>query len=98
MTTEQLETITILREHNYSYSFIGKQLSLPMNTVKSACRRKGIKASGKRKTKAEKANALICKCCHKPLPANIRKDAKFCSCYCRNKWRRDNFRIIAKGT
>lgn len=96
MTAKQLELIEILRGLNYPYSFIGHELKLSMNTVKSICRRKGIKAFGKRKTKAEKAAAPICKCCHRPLPEGMRSDAKFCSTYCRTKWRRQHFRIIEK--
>ncbi len=96
MTAEQLETIAVLRSLNYPYSFIANELKLSMNTVKSICRRKGYKAFGNRKTKSEKATAPICKCCHKPLSEGMRSDAKFCSSYCRTKWRRQNFRIIEK--
>ena len=32
----------------------------------------------------------------KPLSEGMRSDAKFCSTYCRTKWRRQNFRIIEK--
>lgn len=96
MTVETLEIIGILRGLNYSYSFIARELELSMNTVKSICRRKGFKAHGKRKTKAEKASAPICKCCHRPLPEGTRSDAKFCSAYCRSKWRRQNYKVIEK--
>lgn len=94
MTAEQLELIKDLRKLNYPYSFIARELKLSTNTVKSICRRKGFIALGKRKTKAEKEAAPICKYCHKPLPKSIRNDAKFCSSYCRTQWRRLNFRIV----
>lgn len=96
MTVEQLELIKTLRELNYSYNFIACELSLSVNTVKSFCRRKGIKAYGKRKTKAEKAAAPICKYCHKLLPDQLRSDAKFCSNICRTKWYRQNLKITKK--
>ena len=96
MMAEYLEIIEILRGLNYSYSFIARELDMPMNTVKSVCRRKGFAAHGKRKTKAEKASAPICKCCHKPLPEGMRNDAKFCSSYCRTKWRRQNYKVTEK--
>ena len=96
MTAKQIECITALRERNYSYSFIGCVLKIPANTVKSVCRRKGIKATGSRKTKAEKAEATLCRYCHMPLPENLRKDALFCSDYCRTKWRRENIKISEK--
>ena len=96
MTKQQLECIEELRKHNYPYSFISRELGIPINTVKSICRRKGFQALGPRKTKDEKTNAPICRQCHKPLPLGKRKDSLFCSDYCRTKWRRDNRRVIEK--
>lgn len=96
MTAETLEIIATLRAENYPYSFIARKLDMSINTVKSACRRNGFMAFGKRKTKSEKAKAPICRYCHKPLPDSIRNDAKFCSSYCRTKWHRQNMKIIEK--
>lgn len=93
MTADELDIITLLREQNYPYSFIAKELGRSLNTVKSACLRKGIRPKTKRKTKAEKAAAPICKYCHKPLPESKRSDSKFCSSNCRVKWRRQNIKI-----
>ena len=94
MTGQQLEQIAALRRKNYPYSFIGRELGLSPNTVKSVCRRKGFGATGLRKTKAEKLNAPICRYCHKPLDEAARHGAVFCSNYCRMKWRRDHREII----
>ena len=79
MTEQQLEQIAALRRENYPYSFIGRELGLSPNTVKSICQRKGFAASGTRKTKAEKQNAPLCRYCHKPLPETKRRGALFCS-------------------
>ena len=57
MTVKQLEQIAALRQCNYPYSFISRELGLPINTVKSICRRKGLVTTGPRKTKAEKEAA-----------------------------------------
>lgn len=94
MTARQLEQIAALRQQNYPYSFIGRELGISQNTVKSICRRKGFAVVGARKTKAEKLNAPICRNCHKPLQETVRHGALFCSDYCRTKWRRDNREII----
>lgn len=94
MTVQQLEQIAALRQENYPYSFIGRELGLSPNTVKSVCRRKRFEATGLRKTKAEKLNAPICRYCHKPLDEAARHGAVFCSNYCRTKWHRDNRAII----
>lgn len=96
MTVQQLEQIAALRQHNFPYSFIARELSMPLNTVKSICRRKGFTATGSRKTKSEKANAVLCKNCRKPFPEGTRTDAVFCSDYCRTVWRRNNRKIIEK--
>jgi len=96
VTAKQLETIAALRQRNYPYSFIGRELGLSTNTVKSICRRKGMEATGERKTKVEKATALLCKNCHKPLPESMRQGAMFCCDSCRTEWRRKHRRVIEK--
>ena len=96
MTAQQLDQIAALRQHNYPYSFIARELSMSLNTVKSVCRRKHFEAAGPRKTKAEKICASLCKNCRKPFPKGTRADAVFCSEYCRTVWRRKNRRIIEK--
>lgn len=98
MTVEKLGLIEVLRRQNYSYSFIARELQLSINTVKSICFRKGFKAEGKRKTKNEKASASLCMFCHRPLPEGTRHDAKFCSSYCRTRWRRKNMKVAEKST
>ena len=94
MTAQQLEQIAALRLENYPYSFIGRELGLSPNTVKSICQRKGFKANGSRKTKTEKQNAPLCRYCHKPLNGIVRRGALFCSDYCRTKWSREHRKII----
>ena len=93
MTAQQLERIAELRQQNYPYSFIGRALDMPLNTVKSICRRRGFSASGNRKTKSEKAAAVLCKYCSKPLIGK-QPGALFCSDYCRTSWRRENRKVI----
>lgn len=96
MTAQQLEQIAVLRQHNFPYSFIAREVSMPINTVKSICRRKGYKAVGSRKTKSEKESTVLCKNCRKPLPKGVRSDAVFCSDYCRTVWRRNNRKVTEK--
>ena len=50
MTVQQLEQIAALRQENYPYSFIGRELGLSPNTVKSVCRRNGFDTIGSIKT------------------------------------------------
>ena len=88
MTTAQKERIAELRAQNYPYSFIGKALNLSPNTVKSVCRRKSFEVHGRRKTKAEKQSAVLCKNCHRLLAG--KKGQLFCSESCRSDWWRRN--------
>ena len=94
MTAKQLETIAALRRHNYPYSFIGRELGLSANTVKSICRRKGMEATGERKTKHEKQNAPICPNCHSVIEG--RNGQRFCSDTCRIEWWKNQRRVIEK--
>lgn len=77
MTAKQLEQIAALRRENYPYSFIGRELGLSPNNVKSICRRKRLEAVGSRKTKAEKQKRPLCRYCHKPLRGTVRRERCF---------------------
>lgn len=93
----EIEKIATLRRQNYSYQFIADKLGMPMNTVKSICRRCGLKAQGRRKTKQEKAKATLCKNCMRELQAGGRKDMLYCSDRCRSEWRKRNRKIMANN-
>ena len=95
MTISQCERIAEMRLQNFSYSFIGRALNMSPNTVKSYCRRRGFEATGPRKTKAEKQNALLCKNCNRLLVGG-RSDRTFCSGKCRSEWRRKHLKIVEK--
>ena len=98
MTAAQKERIAELRAQNYPYSFIGKALNLSPNTVKSVCRRKSFEAQGRRKTKAEKQSAVLCKNCRRPLDGNGRRDRLFCSENCRMEWWKNARKVVEKQT
>lgn len=87
MTQIQKAEILNLRKQNFSYSQIGKKLSLSPNTVKSVCQR-AIKSPGK--------NGL-CLNCGEPIFVNPKaKPRQFCSDSCRiAHWRKSNGK---KGT
>ena len=96
MTAQQLERIAELRAHNYPYSFIGRELGLSSNTVKSICRRRGYPVSGHRKTKAEKQSAMLCKNCHRILTDTGNRNRQFCSDECRSAWWRSHRKMVEK--
>ena len=97
MTAQQLERIAELRAHNYPYSFIGRELGLSSNTVKSICRRKGFPASGSRKTKVEKQSVFLCKNCYRIVQSDGPQNRQFCSEQCRVEWWKNHRRAIAKN-
>ena len=97
MTAQQLEWIAELRAQNYPYSFIGRELGLPSNTVKSICRRRGFAASGTRKTKAEKQSIFVCKNCRRVLQNDGPQKRQFCSEKCRTEWWTNQKRNIANN-
>ena len=79
---ETKESIIILRQQGESFAEIGKALSLSPNTVKSICRRNGIKAET-----APELHSNLCKNCGKTLlrpPGDGRRT--FCSNQCRYQW------------
>lgn len=78
----QKETILSMRQQGASYSGIAEQLLLSPNTVKSVCRRSGVKI-----TRPVEHSSDVCKTCGEPLQqiAGGRKKT-FCSDKCRYLW------------
>ena len=90
MTNEEKIQIARLRSEGYGYVKIAHLLSLKENTVKSYCRRNGIisKESGAVVMEVPvRSGSKPCQCCGKSVMQNPgRKEKKFCSDRCRNRW------------
>lgn len=87
MTDKQKMEIANLRAENYSYSRISTMLDIPLNTVKTYCRRHGLGGSVVEQQVQESGMVLKCLCCGVDVPqTDGRKAKKFCSDRCRNKW------------
>ena len=85
MNDQQKEEIIKLRRLNYGYKTIANKLGLPADTVKSHCKRhnimKGIPSSD------SACQGHFCLQCGKPILQDPkRKEKKYCSDACRNKW------------
>ena len=90
MTPDEKSRLTALRQAGCSYAEIAGELGISKNTVKTFCRRNGLTG--------EAENALItetlkhqegrmCPNCGKPvIQPQGRKEKKFCSYTCRNRW------------
>ncbi|NBJ93533.1 RNA polymerase subunit sigma-70 [Parablautia muri] len=90
MTEGQKTSITDMRGQGYGYVRIARTLGLSENTVKSFCRRKGL--AGRADPEPYAAVPIMggkrpCLCCGTEVVQTPgRKEKKFCSDKCRNKW------------
>lgn len=104
MTEQQKEQINRLRQEGYGYIRIAQALGISENTVKSYCRRNNLTGSHLNR----KLNMIspsdngeqFCLCCGTPVEQNTgRKEKKFCSDKCRNKWWNSNLdKVNRKAT
>lgn len=78
----QKDAILTMWQQGCSYQEIAKRLILSPNTVKSICRRSGVKAQN-----PEISTLDVCKNCGAPLIQNVGGRKKnFCSEKCRYSW------------
>lgn len=81
MTDNEKEQITQLQQNGWGYKKIAVTLGLPVNSVKTHCRRHPVEK------KSETAIGCICQQCGTPITANAHcKAKKFCSDKCRMAW------------
>lgn len=89
MTIDEKNRIARMRKEGYSYSVIAKQLDLNENTVKTFCRRNSLTGQAAEMPETDFPDIIQkeCKCCGKPfIQYPGRKEKKFCSDACRNRW------------
>lgn len=76
MTGQETETIIALQRQGLGYKRISAETGIPLNTVKSFCRRHPVDEG-----------ESLCLCCGKPLEHTPHKrKKKFCSDACRMRW------------
>lgn len=93
MTEEQKATIQDLRSEGEGYKKIAQALGLPMNTIKSYCRRTNTpKVADEPVPEGD-----VCECCGKPLAQTAgRKHKRFCSDACRHKWWNSHLHLVQR--
>ena len=79
MTPQEKQNIDQLRSQGLGYKLIARQLSLPEGTVKTYFRRNPI-------TPATPGGHFCLNCGAPAAPTPGKKEKKFCSDSCRNKW------------
>lgn len=86
MNDTQRLKITQLRGEGYSYGRIAQSLDLSENTIKTYCRRHGLGGVAVAAVPSDETEHY-CLCCGVVVAQHIgRKEKKFCSDKCRNKW------------
>ena len=86
MNDTQRQKVKELREDGYGYGKIAQMLGLSVNTIKTYCRRHGL--GGVANAEALPVDVPhYCLGCGTPVhQVRGRKEKKFCSDRCRNKW------------
>ena len=100
MTPEEKNRLHALRKSGRSYTEIADEMGISKNTVKTYCRRTGLAPAAE---VAPSAQALenrayrICPYCGKPVVQTPgRKEKKFCSDICRNRWWNSHMDLVAR--
>lgn len=89
MTDDEKRQITVLRRDGLGYGKIAQQTGVSMNTVKSFCRRNNLTFSTDGKS--------VCECCGKSIVQVAgRKQKRFCSDQCRNKWWNGHLNLVKR--
>ena len=83
MTELERRKIMSLQRQGFGYKKIAAELTLPVNSVKSFCRRHPIVEQS-----SDEANCLCCGIAVEQHPG--RKQKKFCSDLCRQLWWKDH--------
>ena len=81
MTKQQMESIRILRENNYSFAAIAEATQLNENTVRAACSRNKIKPVSRRKRPT--GSPSTCPYCGGLILRTSNQPKRFCSDRCR---------------
>lgn len=91
MTDAQKIQIGNLRAAGLGYKKIAEKMELSENTVKTYCRRHGLGGNVAQQVSVQSNDAHLCLCCGVPVEQKPkRKEKKFCSDKCRNKWWNSN--------
>lgn len=97
MTDQQREKIIKLRRLNYGYKTIANKLGIPVDTVKSYCKRHNI-IKGFPQSDSYAAEHFCMQCGNSIIQDPKRKEKKFCSDACRIKWWNSHSDLIKTKT
>ena len=96
MTEKQKEGIKALRWRGKTYKAIGEALDMPMDTVKSYCRRHSITVLNQ--NPSVYPCYVFCENCGEPiLRVSKHKPKKFCTVRCRDNWWNKHRRLVSNS-
>lgn len=98
MTDNQKKQIIKLRAEGMGYGTIAKKLDMPVNTVKSFCRRNKLNGSIEEETPVlPPGETTFCENCGKAIrQIKGRKPKRFCCDACRNKWWNSHLDLVKR--
>lgn len=86
MNDAQRQRVRELRGEGYSYKKISQMLGISENTIKTFCQRNRLGETMRQSAIINK-DGYFCPCCGVPvMQMEGRKEKRFCSDRCRNKW------------
>ena len=96
MTENQKKQIEQYRQQGFSYTVISRKMSIPINSIKTYCKRHGF--GGIRANSAVLPQVITaCEYCGMPVKQNQgRKQKRFCSDKCRNHWWNTHMKQVQK--
>lgn len=100
MTPEEKNRLYALRKAGRSYTEIADEMGISKNTVKTYCRRTGLTPADEIRAAAQVPKHIadkFCLYCGKPVVQTPgRKEKKFCSDICRNRWWNSHMDLVAR--
>ena len=95
MTDAQKTAIAEYRREGYGYKKISQLTGVCESSVKTYCRRNGLAGTAEAQAPAHRITEKPCLCCGKPVVQYTgRKEKKFCSDACRNKWWNTHLHLV----
>ena len=100
MTSEEKSRLSAMRKAGRSYTEIAAELGISKNTIKTFCRRNGLTSeveSAPVEVIPAPTTERLCPHCGKPvIQPEGRKQKKFCSDTCRNRWWNSHMNMVKR--
>lgn len=97
MTDAQRNAIMEYRRDGLGYKKISQLTGICESTIKTFCHRNGLTGDTANKEEIRETSEKVCLCCGKPVVQYPgRKEKKFCSDRCRNRWWNSHLHLVKR--